>query len=176
MCLYYSVSESESVKRKLAKNGKISVYKRFRVYLPGLQRETVGIEIPCFETSLKLDKEGFFVSDRPSVSHTNRFYNQEPIHQGIHAYRKPRKSSSHNFICVRCTGYKKDFVGASSSEIVFTKIKIEKKDLEKELTRVASVKMLEMAKEIKNEVMDHRNNMKSLRTRMRKLQKIKVPV
>jgi len=99
---------------------------------------------PIRKTSFNISKSGYFHSDRKSKALTGYEGTCQLVHQGVHVYNSRRVASSQNSYLFNCivvpvTCNIKDFVGSGYSESVFTKVRINKKELRKAIEKFNKV-------------------------------------
>jgi hypothetical protein len=133
MCLNICDHYTGVIKTKFRIKNRIRIYKRIKFISNDTNRKIqyVNVKTPFQGVDLILDKNDYLVSDRitKDLDCSESYCNQ--VHNGIHAYTyKPDTDY------VLAWGYQEDFIAAGRhSDVVFAKIKIDPKELQKSFLR-----------------------------------------
>lgn len=130
MCLYHSVRGTVNLKKKFGSKGYIIAYKE-------LEFNGLKFVSPVKKTRIKLDKNGFFKSNRGQnkpLPNAQGF----GVYHGIHVYLRNVRPSSYNRLVVKIKCYKNDLISAGNdnryrnrtTQAVFQKIQFNKSELD----------------------------------------------
>ncbi len=148
MCLRINKEQTEKYNKILNRHGEVKVIKTFRGNFD-IEKRTFHLETPFQGKELKLNKNGFFVSDRKTKELAKFEKSSNSVYKGIHCFKSIKdiwyNCQGKNKVHVEVTIKKNDFIAASTDSLVATRIHIDTKDLKKAI-KDAALKEMEYLK------------------------------
>lgn len=127
MCLSLNAAKTKEIREKFRKSGKsvITVYKKFKINYPAYGGNEITLRTPFMYATVKVDKKGYFNSNRNTTKLTQHELRRGEIAHGIHVYLN--KNENTELVPVKV--HVKDFIATDSRghHAVFTRIKLDKK-------------------------------------------------